>query len=264
MTSPIDRLPSSKQRGPLRALAAKIRQFLRGRGPSSASFEEVERAERQFYLDSVRDGMVVFDVGAHVGELTLLFSRLAGSGQVHAFEAGRSSFERLSAACEASGRGNMLLHHLAVSDRVGEIELHVYDDAYLAWSTQAKRPLAAYGIDVEPVGVERVPSITLDRYCETAAVPQIDLLKIDVEGAELQVLLGAQRLLAEQRIRCLTFEFGQTTFDMGNSAEAIEELLHGHGYTIRNVVAGDPLFPGRESARTAQFAMHVATVARPA
>ena len=168
MTSPTTDLPP--QRGLLRSLASKIRQVLRGRVTTSASFEDVERAERQFYLDSVRDGMIVFDVGAHVGELTLLFSRLAGSGQVHAFEAGRRSFERLSAACQASGRGNVLLHHLAVSDRIGEIELHVYDDAYLAWSTQAKRPLAAYGIDVKPVGIERIPSITLDRYCETAAV----------------------------------------------------------------------------------------------
>jgi FkbM family methyltransferase len=262
MTSPTPELPPSKQRGPLRSLVTKIRQVLGRRTRTNASFEEVERAERRFYLDYIRDGMVVFDVGAHVGELTLLFARSAGSGQVHAFEAGRSSFERLSSACQA--RSNVLLHHLAVSDRIGEIELHVYDDAHLAWSTQANRPLAAYGIDVKPVGLERVRSITLDRYCETAAVGQIDLLKIDVEGAELQVLIGAKRLLAEQRIRCLTFEFGQTTFDMGNTPEAIEELLQGNGYTIRNLVAGDPLFPGRASAQTAQFAMHVATVTRPA
>jgi FkbM family methyltransferase len=207
--------------------------------------------------------MVVFDVGAHVGELTLLFSRSAGQGQVHAFEAGRISFERLSAACQDAGCSNVLLHHAAVSDREGEIELQVYDDAHLAWSTQANRPLASYGIDVQPVGIERVAAITLDRYCEMAGVTQIDLLKIDVEGAELQVLMGAKRLLAEQRIRCLTFEFGQTTFDMGNTPETIEELLEGNDYTIRNLVAGDPLFPGRESARTAKFAMHVATVTRP-
>jgi FkbM family methyltransferase len=254
-----------KHDGPLRSITRKIRQVLRGRGrTSTASFEEVERAERHFYLDYVRDGMVVFDVGAHVGELTMLFSRFASSGQVHAFEAGRTSFERLSAACAASARGNVLLHHVAVSDREGEIELHVYDDAHLAWSTQADRPLANYGIDVKPAGIERVPSITLDRYCETANIARIDLLKIDVEGAEFQVLLGAKRLLAEQRIRCLTFEFGQTTYDMGNTAEAIEELLARYRYTIENLVAGDAVFPGRESARTAQFAMHVATPARPA
>ncbi len=100
-------LPPSDTAGPLRVMARKIRQALRGRGRSSASFEEVERVERQFYLDTVRDGMIVFDVGAHVGELTLLFSRCAGSGRVHAFEAGRSSFERLSAACRASGRDNV-------------------------------------------------------------------------------------------------------------------------------------------------------------
>jgi spore maturation protein CgeB len=244
----------------IRSIATRIRQVFRGRGKASASFEEVERAERQFYLDFVRDGMVVFDVGAHVGELTLLFSRCAGSGQVHAFEAGRRSFERLSAVCR--DRRNVLLHHVAVSDREGEIALHVYDDAHLAWSTQAERPLANYGIDVKPIAIERVPSITLDHYCQRHDIAHIDLLKIDVEGAELQVLLGAKQLLAEQRIHCLTFEFGQTTFDMGNTPDAIEDLLERNGYTIRNIVDGDATFPGRESPRTAQFAMHVATVTR--
>ncbi|HEX7808284.1 MAG TPA: FkbM family methyltransferase, partial [Thermoanaerobaculia bacterium] len=241
-------------------VVSRIREMLRGRGKTTASFEEIERAERQFYLDFVRDGMIVFDVGAHVGELTLLFAR--GAGRVHAFEAGRRSFERLTAACHE--QRNVVLNHVAVSDREGEIALNVYDDAYLAWSTQANRPLANYGIDVKPVSVERVPAITLDRYCELHDITQIDLLKIDVEGAELQVLIGAKRLLAEQRIRCVTFEFGQTTFDMGNTPDAIEALLEDNGYAIRNLVDGDPIFPGRESAQTATFAMHVATVARRA
>jgi hypothetical protein len=73
------------------------------------------------------------------------------------------------------------------------------------------------------------------------------------------VLRGAARLLAERRIHCVLFEFGQTTFDMGNTPEQIEELLGGAGYEIRNLIPGQAPFPGRESARTAQFAMQIAT-----
>ena len=47
----------------------------------SASPLEVERAELTFYINYLRPGMVVFDVGANVGELTLLFSRLIGGGE---------------------------------------------------------------------------------------------------------------------------------------------------------------------------------------
>ncbi|HEV7765498.1 MAG TPA: FkbM family methyltransferase [Thermoanaerobaculia bacterium] len=216
----------------------------------------MEIAERRFYREYLHEGMIVFDVGAHIGELTLLFSHCT-NGPVHAFEAGRASFERLATATD--GQSNIMINHIAVSDHENGIELRVYDDAYLAWSTQADRPLASYGIDVTPIATERVPSITLDRYCERNGIAHIDLLKIDVEGAELQVLRGATRLLAERRIRCLTFEYGQTTFDMGNTPEELEALLEHHGYTIRNLVDGDPTFPGRESALTAQFAMHIAT-----
>jgi hypothetical protein len=141
------------------------------------------------------------------------------------------------------------------------VSLHVYGGDYLSWTTRAARPLEDYGIDVKPVGVEEVPATTLDLYCERNGVAEIDLLKVDVEGAEFQVLVGARRLLDERRVRRLTFEFGQTTFDMGNSPERIEAYLRGVGYELRNIVAGDPVFPGGGSARTAVYSMHVAAPA---
>ena len=226
----------------------------------ASSFVEVERAERIFYLDYLREGMTVFDVGANVGELTLLFSRFVGeAGSVHAFEPSGAGFERLSAVCRAASLRNVRLNRLALAEKEGDVSLHVYADEYLSWTTRAMRPLENYGINVKPLTTEDVPATTVDLYCEGNGVERIDLLKIDVEGAELQVLMGAERVLRERRVRCLTFEFGQTTFDMGNRPEQIEVFLDNVGYVVRNVVAGDPVFPGRTSARTACYSMHVAT-----
>ena len=247
--------------------ASVLRRLRRARaaGQSSsgpASFAEVERAERIFYLEYLREGMTVFDVGANVGELALLFSRFVGaSGGVHAFEPGSRAFERLETVCRAASLRNVRLNRLALAEEEGTVSLHVYDDDYLSWSTRALRPLEDYGIDVKPVAVEEVPATTLDAYCERNAVASIDLLKVDVEGSEFQVLAGARRMLGDRRVRCVTFEFGQTTFDMGNSPERIETYLRDAGYELRNLVAGDPVFPGRESARTACYSMHVATPA---
>jgi len=66
-------------------------------------------------------------------------------------------------------------------------------------------------------------------------------------------------MLESKSIACLSFEFGQTTFDMGNHPAEIEAFLKDFEYKIRNVVANDPVFPGRESVETARYSMHIAT-----
>jgi len=249
--------------GRLKSLARRLRRGLRADGAPAvrpaASFEEVERAERIFYLEYLRAGMTVFDVGANVGDLTTLFSRFVGrAGRVHAFEPTGEGFERLSAVCRAASLDNVVANRLALAEREGTVRLHVYGGQHLSWTTRAARPLEEYGISVRPAATEEVPATTAELYCERHQIGQIDLLKIDVEGAELQVMHGAERLLREGRVRCLTFEFGQTTFDMGNSPEAIEDFLEGVGYEVRNLVTGDPVFPGREGARAALYSMHLA------
>lgn len=226
---------------------------------SSSSPFDVERAEQTFYINHLREGMIVFDVGAHVGELTLLFSRFVGQhGQVHAFEASGETFERLQIVCEATNRQNIVLNHVAIMDKEATVKLHVYDREHSSWNSLAERPLREYGIDIDPVGIEEVRAITIDAYCEQNGIAQIDLLKIDVEGAEYQVLLGAQRMLQDKRIRYCVFEFGQTTFDMGNNPDEMGAYLKRFGYQLQNVVKGDPVFPGRANAKTARFSVHVA------
>lgn len=254
--------------------ASRLRQFeamknflnaLKSRKPfyhkpsEPAAFAEVERAERIFYLEFLREGMTVFDVGANVGELTLLFSRFVAGGSVHAFEASGAAFKRLELVCNAAERRNVVLNHLALSDKNSLIRLHIYDDALSSFNSEAARPLKDYGLDIEPIGVEETPATTVDNYCEREEIERIDLLKIDVEGAELQVLYGARQMLKSKRIACLTFEFGQTTFDMGNNPEKIEVFLKEMNYKIRNIVKGDPIFPGRESVEAARYSMHIAT-----
>lgn len=242
---------------------SNFRRFLKRRfsapaAASLASFIEVERAEQIFYLNYLRDGMTIFDVGANIGELTLLFSRFAGSaGKVHSFEPSGVAFGKLQLICQTVDRSNIVLNRLALAEKKGSIALHVYDDAYLPFNSQAVREIKEGGMTVEPVAVEEAPATTVDRYCAENRIEKIDLLKIDVEGAELQVLAGAGKMLASQSIECITFEFGQTTYDMGNSAEKIENLLTEASYEIRNIIEGQPVFPGRENPQNV-YAMHVA------
>lgn len=251
------RIPT-RARHATRALKRLVGSINRFSSVSPTSYYAVERAEWTFYTSYLQEGMIVFDVGANVGLLTLFFSHFVRSaGQVHAFEPVSATFARLKTICELAQCQNVTLNQAAVTDQPGVAQLNLYDTAYSTWNTMAQRPLRDYGIAMDSVAVEDVTTLTIDSYCEQHRIDHIDLLKIDVEGAEYQVLLGARRMLTEKRIAGCIFEFGQTTADMGNTPAAIRMYLNEVDYHLRNVVRRDPLFPTQ--AGTAQFAMHVAT-----
>ncbi len=223
--------------------------------PKISSYLEIESVERIFYLEYLREGMTVFDVGANIGELTLIFSRFVNNGKVHAFEASKAAFRKLETICRTAKRRNTILNYLALADKKGSIHLYIYDDNYLAFNTQAVREIEEYGLPVEPVGIEEVSATTIDDYCEENGIEQIDLLKIDVEGSELQVMKGAEKMLQSKRIKCMTFEFGQTTLDMGIKPEEIKDYLKKMNYSIHNIMKDEPLFPIQNGV--ALYSMHV-------
>lgn len=227
-----------------------------------ASVHAVEAHEWRFYLEYLSRGMTVFDVGANVGELSIFFSRFVGEeGTVHCFEPGAAAFKQLESLVRATGRSNYRLNPLALADIAGTTSLYTYGDWH-SWSSQRERPLHRYGIEAPVATREDVPSTTLDSYSGRHGIESIDLLKIDVEGSELQVLRGGRQLFARRAVKCCIFEFGQTTFDMGNDPGDLRDFFDQNGYALRSVVPGDPIFPGSNSAEEARFAMTVATVAK--
>jgi FkbM family methyltransferase len=228
-----------RTQGAARMIKSLARRVLRR---TSADHVDVEKAEWKFYVDYVESGMTVLDIGANVGALTLLFAHFVREeGHVHAFEATSSTSRQLADACRASE--NVSVNHLAVGAEVGTAQLQVYDSDHASWNTMARRDL---DVEVQPVAVEQVAMTTVDAYCTAKDIPVVDLLKVDVEGAEYQVLQGAKRMLVEKRIRCCTLEFGGTTFDMGNSPAEIQALLNRTGYSLASLSGGRTLFPGRQ------------------
>jgi FkbM family methyltransferase len=224
-----------------------------------ASTAKVERAEWIYYIKFLREGMIVFDVGANIGELSLLFSHFVGaSGQVHAFEPIQETFGRLQSIVTAAGCSNVRLNQAAVTDKNGLVAMHVYASEYASWNTLADRSLERYGINIQPPTLQEVVATTVDAYCTENMIDHIDLLKIDVEGAEYQVLSGAQRMLENKKIRRCVFEFGQTTYDMGNTPKMILDYLNKVNYRVQNVVARDPLFPHEPRTKEPYFSLMVA------
>jgi FkbM family methyltransferase len=239
-----------------RRLRRRVKNLFSDNPQSSYRVAEVEAAERQYYEDYLREGMTVFDVGANVGALAEFFAgRVGPTGKVHCFEPGEAAFAALKQRQTGLPHGNMILNPVAICNRTGLTRFHVYPEAYSTFNSMAERPLEIDGAELQPQQTREVPCKTLDDYCQDAAIRHIDLVKLDVEGAELQALEGATGLLRQRRINCILMEFGQTTFDMGNRPEDIEAFVTGVGCTVFNLIPGDPLFPGGRSRETAQFAM---------
>jgi FkbM family methyltransferase len=132
---------------------------------------------------------VFFDVGANVGYHSFLAAALLeGRGAVHAFEPWPTVFDDLAANARLNGFRSLDVNCLALADRDGESSLFVPDGP--EWTTASLVPDGSARVR------ESVPAMRFDTYCRRRGIERVDLLKIDVEGAELQVLRGMGSLLS--------------------------------------------------------------------
>lgn len=154
-----------------------------------------ERETTRFFKKHVKRGMTVVDVGANVGYYTRLFSRLVGpEGVVYAFEPDREAFEFLRYNTERLP--NVKIFPYAVSDRDGEA--HFY---HIPKATQSHTL-----VETPDAEVTTVKTVTLD-----AHIPErIDVIKIDIEGAETLVFAGMKRHLMGPCMAVFEYTIGTT------------------------------------------------------
>lgn len=220
---------------------------------------DILKKEQIFYIEEIKEGDIVFDVGANIGELSLLFSRFVGkSGCVHAFEPTPYTYKKLVVLCDLFNCKNLKTNNLAVNNTSGYVTLNTYDEDHATWNSIAERPLADYGINISAPQPMQVQSISLDDYCDKNDIYSLDLLKIDVEGAELNVLEGAARLFEEKRVKLCVFEFGQTIYDMGHSSYDLDAFFSRYDYIVKNVNKAQKKFPFDNKKGVAHFSVHYA------
>jgi FkbM family methyltransferase len=187
-----------------------------------------------------RPPQVVFDCGACVGGFTAAYLALFPQATIHAFEPHPHSADHLRKRFR--GMPRVVVEQAAVGAAAGVAGFDMHRLPY----TSSLLPRPATGRRYFPLmdGVEDrvdVPVTTLDDYCHRRAIERIDILKMDIQGAELTALRGAESLLREQRIDAIFTEaFFVPHYDGGCLLHDLWGHLAARGYGLYT------LFPSRE------------------
>lgn len=186
----------------------------------------------------VQPGEVFFDVGANVGVYTLLAAQLVGtSGQVHAFEPIAENTATIRAAIQSNMITQITVQQVAVGSHVGILNLFIGTPET---SPEWRRDLRAWASRVpsqrRPLQIE-VPQISLDEYIQQHHLPHVDVIKLDIEGSELEALRGGQHLLSRADAPNLICEISPYLLAQQSlDSRHLTEYLAGFGYTLFHIL----------------------------
>ena len=180
---------------------------------------------------------IVLEVGAHRGAHTVaMLETMSRSGgglrMIHSFEPSTANAAAAGDAVACAGFGShVVMNSVACSASEGAATLHCRDTAGGGTNSFHGTELAL-GPDMH---LETVQTTTLDRYCRAAAIERVLFLKIDTEGHDCQVLLGARELLESRQIYYVQFEYNSTWIAARAFLRDAFDLLQSYGYKVGKI-----------------------------
>lgn len=193
------------------------------------------------------DPLTIFDVGACECLDSIRYQQLFPKATVHAFEANPINASRAKATLAKYGNNGVILNGVALSDTSGELDFFCskgapsgkVNDQHWDYGNKSGSILEP---DMEKIGSvwnwlrfrkqEKVPCTTLSGYCESHGVKKIDLLHLDVQGAELMVLRGALPFI--QSIDAIWLEVSSERFYIGQAVDDdLHPFLKANGFTCQ-------------------------------
>lgn len=180
-------------------------------------------------VEACRGKSCVLDVGAHIGLVTLpVASVMAADGRLVSFEPAESNRRLLLRHLAANAFASVVVEGALVGDsEAAAVEFYEMDDA------SGMNTVVAGAMDGAYRAVTK-SQVTLDGYCERNGLsPQV--IKIDVEGAELGVLRGARRIIASCRPSIFLSVHPRQIAILGETTEQLADLIESLGYDCRHI-----------------------------
>jgi FkbM family methyltransferase len=176
----------------------------------------------------ISSGDVVVDMGAHIGAFAVRAAQLAHPGQVYAYEASKKNYALLTENRQLNSLENLYIENSAVSDHRGPMSLYI----------PAGNSILGSLLQSTSSFTETVQAITFADIIAEHALTQIDFLKVDVEGAEFDILLTSS---AETfaKVQHMVIEYHEFEGDERTHLDLVN-LLVSHGF---KVVVEKAMFP---------------------
>jgi len=155
---------------------------------------------------------VCLDVGANIGLYSLALATVAPQGKVYAFEPSPTTFDYLHHNVDCNGLANVESFKLALGDQAAGT-VHFHDIPFFTAGSFAVEDGSFLTSDVLGSNYFEAPATTLDAFVAEKGIDRVDLIKIDVEGAELSVLDGARKTLSSMQPK-VVLEFNSFGFTL--------------------------------------------------
>lgn len=192
-------------------------------------FLDYEPLTSKVFASQLKPGIVVVDVGANIGHYTLLASAAVGpEGRVHAVECSPETRSLLENNVQKNNLQNVGIHPFAASDTRGSLALNITAIG-LSWFNPHSQWPSVQGSGTTAT----VPTMPLDEVISS----RVDLVKIDAEGADLEVLKGMKRILSENKHISVIVEWAPPMLEeAGKDPLALPRWLQEQGFTSISVL----------------------------
>ncbi|MDX2189096.1 MAG: FkbM family methyltransferase [Bacteroidota bacterium] len=163
---------------------------------------------------------IVFDVGANVGDFTSLILKSNNSSICYLFEPHPVTFKTLDAKFNQS---NVFKYNIGMGKQADTLQIFDYEGTNNEHASMIQEVITQF--HKESSISHSVKITTIDDFCTANNIQKIDLLKIDTEGFEYNVLLGATEMLNQNKIKFIHFEFNAMNVYAGVFFKRFYDLL---------------------------------------